>query len=361
MPKKIKKKIEEATKSFEKLASSIPVKKEIDKSLLIPTGSVLLNLECSGYIEGGYKLGTIVNLIGDSSSGKSLCALTMLAECSIDPRFDEYRLIYDDVEAACEFDIEQLFGKQASERIETDIQSNLFEEFDDNFEQALDDDRPFIYVLDSFDALTTKQALEQAEKNKKAREKGTKESGSYGDGKAKLASGFFSRIVKRLADKKSFLLVISQTRDNLGFGAMFTPKVRSGGKALKFYSTHEIWLACQKKEKKGRRVVITEVQAKITKNKLTGNHGEAYFPIRVFYGIDNISSCIDFLMDEKFWTGTKKSIDTKGFVKDKISKANLIRYIEENDLEEELYALCQKAYEEIMVSLLPKRKPKFRR
>jgi hypothetical protein len=274
------------------------------------------------------------------------------------PRFDDFRFIYDDVEAANEFDIAYLFGSKVNKRIEQDKRSKTIEDLNDSLARALEGERPFIYVLDSFDALTSEAAMEKDETNRKAREKGNKISGSYGDGKPKKASEMFSQRVQQLHDHNSFLLVISQTRDNIGFGAMFTPKTRSGGKALKFYACHEVWLACQKKEKKGARTIVTNVKAKITKNKLTGRHGEAEFPILFDYGVDDITSCIRFLMVEKVWSGSRSAINTKDFAQ-KISLKNLISHIEDNNREKELYGLCQETYDNIMESLKPVRKRKY--
>lgn len=359
-------KVSKITKSYENVMKYEPPKKQgiVDPERLVPTGSTTFNLECSGRIEGAFALGKIVNLIGDSSAGKTIFGFTVFAECSLLPRFDDYRFIYDDVETANEFDLSYLFGTAVEQRIEQDVRSSTIESFNDNVARALEGNKPFIYILDSFDALTSEAATEKDAENRKAREKGNQTKGSYGDGKAKKASEFFAQRTQDLHDKDSVLIIISQTRDNIGFGAMFTPKTRSGGKALKFYSFHEIWLATQKKEKAGKRTVVTNIQAKITKNKLTGSHGEAYFPILFDYGVDNISSCINFLVDEGGWTGTKSALDTKGFVpmKDtnkKRSKKEVIEYIEDNNLENGLFQLCQKTYDSVMEKLTPKRKRRY--
>ena len=353
-------KISKIEKIKEGFADSLkePIKsKVVDPKDLVPTGSTTFNLECSGRIEGAFKLGKLVNLIGDSSSGKSAFALTIFAECSLKKQFDGFRFIYDDVEAANEFDLEHLFGKKVNNRIEQEIRSRTIEDFNDNLARALEDEKPFIYVLDSFDALTTEAAIDKDLENRKKREKGNETSGSYGDGKAKKASEMFSQRTQDLADKNSLLIVVSQTRDNIGFGAMFTPKVRSGGKALRFYASHEIWLACHKKEKKGKRTFVTNVQAKITKNKLTGRHGEATFPILFDYGIDNITSCIIFMIEEGSWTGTKKKVNSKDFTED-MSFANLVKYIEDNNLEDKLFALCQETYDNVIDKLRPNNRKK---
>ena len=72
-----------------------------------------------------------------------------------------------------------------------------------------------------------------------------------------------------------------------------------------------------------------------------------------------LTSCIKFLIDEKTWSGTKGSINTKGFVNDKMSLKELIEHIEDKDLEEELFELCQETYDNIMEKLRPKRKRKY--
>lgn len=358
--KKIKK-ISKIEKQFSgSLKNSNKAIKKIDSSKLVPTGSTTLNLECSGRVEGAFSLGKLVNIIGDSHAGKSLISLTIFAECSLEERFDNFRFIYDDVEAANEFDITYLFGEKVNDRIEQDVRSRTIEELNDNLSRALEREEPFIYVVDSFDGLTSEAALEKDHENRVKREKGNKTSGSYGDGKAKKASEMFSMRTQQLADHGSLLIIISQTRDNIGFGSMFTPKTRAGGKALKFYSAHEIWLACQKREKKGKRTMVTNVQAKITKNKLTGRHGEAYFPVLFDFGIDNIASCIDFLSDEGGWASKGVTVNTKGFVEKPIKKSDLVKYIEDNDLEDKLFQLCQDAYDDIIEKLRPKRKNKYK-
>lgn len=340
----------------------------IDTKELVPIGTTTGHLECSGKWEGAFKLGTMVNIIGDSSSGKSLLAFTMFAECNKLKRFDKYLFIYDDVEAANEFDLTTLFGKECSDRIDQSVRSKTIEEFNDNVANLLDDKEPFIYVLDSFDGLTSEAVIKKDVENRTKREKGNETTGDYGDGKAKLFSRFCSLRIQELKDTKSLLVIISQTRDNIGFGAMFTPKVRSGGRALKFYASFEIWLACHKKEKQGKRVVETLVQGKITKNKLTGRHGEFYFSILQDYGIDNTKSCINFLIDEGDWGGTKKEVNTKGFILDipnskgelkRPSFKQVIEKIEVENREVELYKLSQKVYEKIILSLKPDRKPKY--
>lgn len=334
--------------------------REIDIESLVPSPCVGFNLECSSKYQGSFQLGKVANLIGDSHAGKTLFALSIFAECALRERFANYRFIYDDVESANEFDIPYLFGEKTAGRIEEDVRSWTIEEFNDNISRSLDDPRPFIYVLDSFDALTSEAAIALDASNRIKREKGNKTDGSYGDGKPKIMSDFFKLHIQDLKHKDSLIIIISQTRDNLGFGASFNPKVRSGGKALKFYSSHEVWLAMKKKEKVGQRTLRTNVQAKITKNKITGRHGEAEFPILFDYGVDNILSMIQLLKKEKVWTGDGKAWNTHGFCSQKLGTRALIEYIEKRELEEEMAIICQEAYDNIIEKMRPtNRKRKY--
>jgi recombination protein RecA len=333
-----------------------PVEKKVDDRILIPTGSAMLNLACSDNIRGGYSPGRIVNLIGDSSSGKTLLALSMLAEVANKEQFDDYRLIFDDAEAALEFNIDYLFGSVAADRIETNNFSVTIEDYYGNVLKAIDKGEPFIYVLDSFDSIT---ALDEIKRSNQYRDDKKNDKGSYKTEKARMSSEILRVIRGDINSTKSLVLVISQTRDNLGFGAMFQPKVRSGGKALKFYCSHEIWLAVGKKDKVKDLEIGVEVFAKVSKNKLTGKRRNVIFPIYYDYGADDITSCINYLIENKVWKQPKQKINTEGFIEDEFTVKKLIKVIEEEDLEDDLLDLTQRAWTDKEDSVKLNRKRKY--
>jgi len=245
----------------------------------ISSGCALLNLALSDKVEGGFGLGKMTNIIGDSSSGKSFLALSLLAECANSPRFDDYTLVYDDVEQACEFDIRKLFGSRAAQKIVPPIPdpdedepaySETIQDFHANVFRHLDRGDPFIYVLDSLDA------LDAEEDQKKARE------------------------ILKARETESALIIISQTRDDIN-PMSFTKKTRSGGRALKFYCTHEIWLAVASTIKKKDLPVGVNVRVKISKNKLTGKMRQVEFPLYYSYGVDDIGASVDWMIKTKTW------------------------------------------------------------
>ena len=336
-----------------------------DNIIFIPTPSTLLNCSCTDSYNKGLKGGTIVNIIGDSSSGKSILALSILAEMNKYSKFDNYRFIYDDVENANSFDMEYLFGSETADRIEPpavneddeDLPSDTIEDFHCNISDVIDKEIPFVYILDSFDALDSEQDQDKIKEMKKAKKENKKAKGSYGMSKPKKASEILRNIKSGLSSTDSILIVISQTRDNID-PTSFEKKTRSGGKALKFYCTHEIWLAMAGKIKSKDRVIGNKVKAKITKNKITGKVREVSFPIFYDYGVDDIRSCIEFMEKETFWKKKKLTIQAKE-LKIEGTQSKLIKQIENKNLENKLSKIVGKRWLEIEESLKLNRKSKY--
>ena len=332
---------------------------------LLPTGCTLLNCILSDNVYGGYREGSIVNLIGDSSAGKSILAHTTFAALNTDG-FDEYEFIYDDAEAGAAFDMKKLFGEGTAERIKAPrydeegypVVSDCIEDFHMHVKDLLSKKTPFVYILDSFDSLDADADREKIETALKKRKKGEDTSGSYGTAKARKSSDILRNIRLELKKTNSLLIIISQVRDNLNAGNMGSPKTRSGGKALKHYSWQEIWLYLSKKIKSKERVIGVESIPKIGKNRETGKIREGKFPIYYDLGIDDISANIDFLLDEKHWTKTKQTIAAPEFDFEG-TKAKLISYIENNNLENQLKDVVQECWNNIEESLKLDRKKRF--
>lgn len=334
-----------------------------DLTGLVPAGSSLLNLACSDNVCGAFRLGTLNNIIGDSSAGKTMLGLTILAEMAQSPEFDEHIFIHDDVERRSFFNIKKLFGQKVADRIQgpdgpvTESASTTIESFYYNLDSLFESGQSFVYILDSMDALDSDSAEKKFQERKEAYLKQKDTKGSYGDGKAKINSENLRAVAQKLRNTKSMLLVISQTRDNIGIG--FTPKTRAGGRALEFYSSHVMWLAKTGKIKKSvrgkQRTIGVQVRAKVTKNSLTGRQVEVDFPLYYNYGIDDISSMIEFLLSEKgLIKKGGKIIWEDEFFTDK----ELIAYFEQNGTDA-IRRLCTDVWFEIAAQLVPDRKPKY--
>lgn len=359
-----------------------PKKKEpehFNPEEFVSSGSTLLNLALTDHPDCGWQKGKMANVIGDSSSGKTFLTLTAFAEASLDDKFDDFRLIMDDAEHANEFDLSRLFGSSVARRIEppyiskdgSDCPSELIEDFHANIRNALKQKKPFLYILDSMDALDSEADQKKIEELHTAREKAKNAdddskpskapAGSYGMAKAKKNSEILRDITGKLKKSDSILLIISQTRDNID-PMSFSTKTRSGGKALKFYATHELWTANGGSIKSKDRIVGVVCKVKVSKNKITGKVREVEFPIYYSYGIDNIGSCIDFLVKEKWWDKADggQKINPKGDLGlEPATKAKLISIIEEKGLESKLNKVVWDCWKDIEDSLKLQRKPRY--
>jgi len=332
------------------------------------TGSTLLNLALCDKPYGGFPKGKIINIVGDSHTGKTILALTLLAEIANSDKEDleDYRLIYDDAEAANSFNMQYLFGSATDERIEAPaydedeepIYSETVEHLQAYVHQTVQGGRPFIYVLDSLDSISSMDEMERVETEAKAITEGKVPKGSYKMEKAKKMSELFRTLTKKISSAESLLAIISQTRDNID-PMSFQKKKRSGGQALEFYCTHVIWLASKGPIKSRERIIGANVIARVSKNKTTGKRRNVEFSIYYDYGIDDIGSMIDWMVKEKFWTKTKQSIRCPGISSSPLSRAKLIEYIEDKNLERKLRRLVANKWTEIEESLKLRRKRRY--
>ena len=336
----------------------------------VSTGSTLLNLACSDNINIGFLRGGYYYLVGDSQSGKTWLSQSCFAEACLNDTFKDYRLIFDDVEGGALMDIEHYFGKEAARRIEAprtvkgqDVMSDTVESFYYNLFDVIDRGEPFIYVLDSQDALTSMASDKKFRSQKKASEDDKEAKGSYGDGKAKYHSEHLRLALAGVRKLQSILIIIGQTRDNIGFG--FEKKTRAGGKSLKFYANLEIWTSVfgkLKRKVRGRdRTIGMKCLAEVKKNRITGKVGkdrQAVIPIYFGTGIDDVGSCVDFLVTEKHWSKSSGIIEAEE-VGVTGTRNEVISHIEENNLESTLRKLTGKVWREIEAECIVERKPRY--
>lgn len=340
---------------------------------LLKTGCTLLDLAITGRRAGGFTKGRYFWMVGDSRSGKTFLMLTCLAEASINPAFDNYRFIYDNVEDGALMDFERYFGARMAARVEPPytredgepVYSAQIEDFYYYLDDALERDRPCIYILDSMDALDSRYSEAKFQEAKKAARTGTTARGDYGDGKAKINSTRIRRILPRLAATGSILIVISQTRDNIDAGPFEEQKTFAGGWALQFNATVQLWSTTGRKIEKTVRDkklpvgLVCRVRTK--KNRLTGKERTVKVPIYYDTGIDDVGAMIDFLGCWKFWPKTKSglidaSADFDGVCK---RREDLIQWVETNGMCEDLEDVVETAWAEIEDRLTVDRKSKY--
>ncbi len=347
----------------------------IDTSMLIPSGSTLLNCACSDNPFGAFITGSINTIPGASQGGKSILLLTLLAECCYDNNFDDYNLIYDDTEFSNHFDMAHLFGK-LKDRIKPPtfdkdnkpLFSHTIQDFKAFSQNILNQNKPCIYVLDSLDGLSSDQEIEREykaalKKAKKPDEIAEIKKG-YQTEKARGINEAFRILNGLIEDSKSLLFIAQQERANLNQGFGQSEFITTGGSAPFFYSVHQVWLKKGKNYTdeclKQKRKIGHKTYAKVTKNKLLGKERECEFDIYDEIGIDDINSCIDFLKSTNKWKQKGPSLTAPEFQFEGI-RSDLVRKIEEDfEMYKDLQIITGKTWNEIESSIKLNRKKRFK-
>lgn len=267
------------------------------------TGCTLLDVMIGGGVAEGSPAGRIIHIMGESGSGKTFLACEMVSAAYRQYK-DKFHWFYDDAERGYSFEgnSRKLWGIDV--RSPEDLRSTTVEELFVNvrrFLKNLKEDEMGIYVVDSLDALSNDDLNEIAEERMKAADKGqVYDKGSYGMSAQKfLSQEFFRKIAAELEDKNSLLIFLSQLRDNVNAGPYGEKRRVSGGSALKFYCDTEISLKLKEKFIKNGLHYGSCVEAELKKSKTDRPDRKALINILFDYGIDDVSTNIDFVYDLK--------------------------------------------------------------
>jgi RecA/RadA recombinase len=314
------------------------------ESIWIPTGSTLVDLVVGGGRGMGYEAGQIINVPSDSGAGKTLHCNEIIAN-AYKMYGKKTKWVYDAAEHGNTFDFMKLYGIEIIPKNEEDVvRSNTIQQAFANIEtfiKKLKDDEFGIYVLDSLDAVMSQETDDIADEHVKAQNSGKEfTKGTYQGEKPKfLSSIFFPRITELAKTKKCLVLIISQLRDNVG-GGSYAPKDKiSNGRALTFYSDTRVWFRVAQRLEKNNRQIGATIEAWTTKVRGETPYRNCFFTVYYTYGVDNVTSNIDFLYDLR--TAEKgelrkteaKALDWDGEV---MNREELIKFIEEKNLEDEL-------------------------
>ena len=363
----------ETDKAKARLTADAPRVPPIPPEDFLSSGLTVLNLAATGHPDRFIAKGQYLYLVGDSSSGKSWLSFQVFAEAARNKAFKKHRFIFDNAENGALMDVARYFGQSVLDRLEpprgnadNPTYSSTVQEMFFNVDDALDAG-PCVYVMDSVDAVNADEDEDKFEEEKQAFEKGKDAGGSYGMAKPKYISRNINRVVKRLRDTGSVLVLISQTRDKVG-GMIPGQKTRAGGRALKFYAHLEIWSSVRgplKRTAAGKeREVGSLIQLDIQKNRLSGWEGKV--PLLPFYrssGFDEAGACVDFLIDEGYWEEAKskgqapkvraKELEFEG------KKEDLIAKVQSEERDRELQLLVAKVWKDIEAACAVNRRPRY--
>ncbi|MHA1591485.1 MAG: hypothetical protein ACTSUP_03340 [Candidatus Heimdallarchaeaceae archaeon] len=291
------------------------------------TGCTVLDLAISNQLPGGIPIGRIVQCYGGSSTCKSVLATTILGYAQRNGMLS----YYDDVEQTLDPAFAEMYGLNCSDdKTLTVLHSTTLEElFDTNIKEVVLNKKLIevqkVYAVDSITALPTEVDL-----------KADMEKGSYGMSRAKQTSVGLRKYNFPLANNNMTLFCIDQTRDNVsGYGEK---EITSGGRGLEFYSSVRIYLKTDTKivNASGKSIGIW-VKFVIKKNKVSTPFREGRFRILFDYGLDDIWSNLYFLSeDQNGEAAAKKKLTKVKFAEKEGKISTLVRYVEENCLEETL-------------------------
>lgn len=363
------------TKADDKIKAQIAAprrpKRPFKPSDCLSTGSTLLNLACTGRPDGGFPAGYYIYFVGDTDSGKTFFCLTCLAEAVHNPKFKDHRFIYDGGEFGALMDMEKFFGRAVVDRLEpparyddeTPAFSQTIEEFYFNLLEALNYERPCIYILDSMDALSSNYEGKKFKEREREFRGGATAKGDFGDGKAKYSSANLRQMIPALHETGSILIIINQTRDNPAAGMFESKKTHAGGYALQFYATIYLWSSVRstiKQDIRGKKWPIgTKVTIDVKRSRVTGRKCSVVVPIYPTVGIDDLGSCVDFLADHGHWKRNKEEVITAQEFDISELAPELIRHIEQNDLELNLRKIVTDFWREIEAKCAVERKSRY--
>lgn len=290
---------------------------------LVPTGSTMLNLACSDFASGGWKLGSVNTLPGESDAGKTVLTLSGLASCAAEKRFDKYDLIMNNAETKGSFDLKKMFGPLAGRLKEPEGgHSKTINQFGGSILAQHKTKKPFIQILDSLDTLkgdadfekTMKNAVKAAEGNLTAIKEIKK---SFNAEKAKTIRKILGECNDLIKGSDSMLLIIQQVTMNLKMKNKYDdPYTSNGGTAPFFNSTH-----CYRLLQGGKLVddvhkleIGNTARLVCKKNHLNGKKREIKFNIYQEYGIDDIESICLFLCGTR-WEASAKNPESGTTIK----------------------------------------------
>lgn len=148
-----------------------------------------------------------------------------------------------------------------------------------------------------------------------------------------LSQEFFPQLCDEIEEKNVLVIIISQIRENVD-PMSFEKYSRAGGKAMDFYAHTVLWLATAKKILKKETPVGVVVKAKTTKSKTPRPYRERFFTFLYDYGLDNIGTGVDYLFDLRTPTGelNKKANALKWDGDNSLDKKQLKEFLEEYEL-----------------------------
>ena len=231
-----------------------------DITSYVDTGSYIFNALVSGSLFGGLPSNKVTALAGESSTGKTFFALSVVRNfLDANPTGG---CIYFESESAISKEMIETRGIDSKRMIIMPV--GTIEEFrtqacrilDKYLKEPKEDRVPMLFVLDSLGMLSTSKEMEDVANDKQVRDMT----------KSQLIKGAFRVLTLKLGQAQVPMIVTNHTYDVIG--SYVPQKEMGGGTGLKYAASTIIYLG-KKKEKDGTEVVGNIIKCEAKKSRLT--------------------------------------------------------------------------------------------
>ena len=224
----------------------------------VDTGSHIFNALVSGSLYGGIPSNKVTALAGESSTGKTFFALSVVRNfLDANPKGG---VIYFETESAISKQMIESRGIDSKRMVLFPV--STIEEFRTQACRIVDKymkepkREPMMFVLDSLGMLSTTKEMDDISNDKQVRDMT----------KSQLIKGAFRVLTLKLGQAKIPMIVTNHTYDVIG--SYIPTKEMGGGTGLKYAASTIIYLG-KKKEKEGTELVGNIIKCEAKKSRLT--------------------------------------------------------------------------------------------
>jgi len=224
----------------------------------VDTGSYIFNALVSGSLYGGIPSNKVTALAGESSTGKTFFALSVVRNfLEANPTGG---VIYFETESAISKEMIESRGIDSQRMVLFPV--STIEEFRTQACRIVDKymkepkREPMMFVLDSLGMLSTSKEMDDISNDKQVRDMT----------KSQLIKGAFRVLTLKLGQAKIPMIVTNHTYDVIG--SYVPTKEMGGGTGLKYAASTIIYLG-KKKEKEGTELVGNIIKCEAKKSRLT--------------------------------------------------------------------------------------------
>lgn len=300
--KKEAKETKEKSALLEMLAKELPLYKDKDYETKVepsPSGSISLDMAIG---IGGYPRGSIVDIYGPSSAGKSLISIMAIAEIQ---KMGGTAVVWD-AERSYSKNMEwmRINGVDTSKLMFLKLGPDQGAEIGFSaIEKICKSNSADLIVIDSIPSLIPQSALE----------KDMTENDRLG-ARASLLTNALPRLASICDESKTIVMMINQMRSNIGASLYQPTEKETSIFALKHFATLRLAV---KKINKSVKIendipVSHRVNITVVKNKVSAPGKQAEFEINYTKGIDNLSEITDILINSGIAKATGAWIEYKG-------------------------------------------------